>query len=318
MIARRRPVTVLLATACAGLAAAALAACSGGSGQRPAPVVPSVPSAPASDGSIPADSSASTSDPSDPAAAMPSGIQSGAGDRHVTAVFQPATTVSDAQLAELTRLVQARAVRIPGTVVTVTADSGAITVIGDTTQLAAIKDLGRKLTVSFRPVAASSAGGITLPAPSVPAEAAAETAYGTAQCSDPTTLPPTAADPYGVACSADAATKYLLGPAGVAGTDVSQTTARGGTAGWEVDLTFTARGGSALAALTSPLAQQSGSVAVVWDATVASAIAVQAPITGGEAQISGLSQEQARQLAAILDLGARGVTLTTSQVTVLQ
>lgn len=235
------------------------------------------------------------------------------------AVFTFTRLGSGTVLADVVRLLQARAAAIPGPPVTVTSTGGSVTVVGGRAQLDAIKNLGRKVNVSFRPVLTTAPPAPTLPAPSAGNEADAEAAFTAANCADPSTLQaPASPSQYGIACSTDRATKYLLGPASVVGTDVSSAKAANGTAGWQVDVTLNSRGSAAMTMLTTALSQNGGTMALVWDSTVATALSIQSPITGGAAQINGLtSQDQAQQLAAILDVGALPVTLNASSVTVL-
>lgn len=309
-------------TACAAvLALAAVSGCSGGSGSGSSAAAPATSAASSTDAATdpavqgPTAPPPTASDDGGPAAA-PTFAQSGTGDRKVTAVFQPAGHVPDARLAEFTELVKARAALIAGTVVTVTSGSGAITVVGDTTQLAAIKALGRKAAVAFRPVVYADADGTSLPAPTNTGEASAEILFQAVACEDQGTLPATAAAAdYAVGCTSQGV-RVLMGPAGAMGTDVSSATAKNGQGGWEVDIAFTAAGTQGIATMTGTLAQNLGSMALEWDDQVPVAMPIQAAVTTGAAQISGLTQDAARRLAAILDLGAAGASLTTASVSV--
>jgi preprotein translocase subunit SecD len=145
---------------------------------------------------------------------------------------------------------------------------------------------------------------------------------------------------YIIACdSADSggASKYLLGPAGVEGTDVKTATAaldsQTGT-GWQVQLSFTGSGSSKWQSLTntaynaqngaqpnSTCAPPTGcnAVAIVLDGNVESAPYIQTAggIPGGQAQISGnFTQDSATTLANVLKYGSLplkfGVPSTTS------
>jgi hypothetical protein len=309
----------LFVTACAAaLAIAAVSGCSGGSGHDSSTAAPATSAASPTDPAIqgPTAPPPTATDDGGPAAA-PTFAQTGTGDRKVTAVFQPAGHVSDARFADFTELGKARAALITGTVVTVTSGSGAITVVGDTTQLAAIKALGRKSTVSFRPVVYADADGTSLPAPTDTGEASAEILFQAVACEDQGSLPATAAAAdYGVGCT-DQGVRVLLGPAGAMGTDVSSATAKkNGQAGWEVDIAFTASGTQGIAAMTGTLARNLGSMALEWDDQVPVAMPIRAPVTTGAAQISGLTEAAAKRLAAILSLGAVGASLTTSSVSI--
>jgi preprotein translocase subunit SecD len=124
-----------------------------------------------------------------------------------------------------------------------------------------------------------------------------------------------------VACSDDGQEKYILGPAEVVGTDVSnavaalQTNQQGFTTGaWEVRLTFTSEGGRKFAAVTERLAafpqtDARNRFAIVLDGVVVSAPTTQERIPTGEAVITGnFTQETAQTLANQLKFGALPVS----------
>lgn len=131
-------------------------------------------------------------------------------------------------------------------------------------------------------------------------------------------------DGYILACSKDHTTKYLLGPAKVLGSMVSQANASLDTSGlgWMVLLNFNSKGSGLWYDLTAqafklPAPPPSGTgclvvgqgcnlVAVVLDGVVESAPTVnQGPISGGNTQITGnFSETQANNLANVLKYGA--------------
>ena len=126
-------------------------------------------------------------------------------------------------------------------------------------------------------------------------------------------------DPVGkpvVFPSEDGKTLYRLGPAEVQGTDVSHAVATFDSTqgGWLVDLTFSGRGTSSFAQMTTRLAGK-GAIAIVLDRRVESAPTVRQAITTGQAQISGsFTEPEAKDLALILRTGALPVSLEQSQV----
>ncbi|MFF3114727.1 hypothetical protein ACFVSN_36765 [Kitasatospora sp. NPDC057904] len=100
---------------------------------------------------------------------------------------------------------------------------------------------------------------------------------------------------------------FALGPVAVNGTDVSaakaaEDTQNGG--GWQVHLTFDARGAQEFADVTGRLAAQqspANQFAIVLDGAVVSHPYVASAVTGGEAVISGsFTEAEARRLAALI------------------
>jgi preprotein translocase subunit SecD len=127
-----------------------------------------------------------------------------------------------------------------------------------------------------------------------------------------------------IACGQEngAWSKFVLGPVGVDGTDVTKAqaildTQNGG--GWKVVMDFNNAGGKkftevtkALAAQTSPLNQ----FAIVLDDDVVSHPQVTSAITGGKAEISGsFTQAEAESLSNMLSYGALPLTFKTASVT---
>lgn len=186
--------------------------------------------------------------------------------------------------------------------VEVTVNGGEITATEAGDSQEALKSLGQTAELGFRPVlgeaTAKTKGECRAPVPATPG---AFTACGQGD---------------------KALTKYVLDQVAVPGTDVSDAKAtydKNQSAGWMVQLRFTATGAKRFADVTGRLAQQvqpQNEFAIVVDGTVLSAPSVNQAITGGEAQISGsFTQRSAQELAAQLDTGALPVRLKVSSVT---
>ncbi|MER6034253.1 MULTISPECIES: protein translocase subunit SecD [unclassified Streptomyces] len=116
--------------------------------------------------------------------------------------------------------------------------------------------------------------------------------------------------------------KYLLGPAGVDGTEVKKAQAvfdtQGGS-GWQVQMTFTGTGTKKFADITGQLAQKQSpqnEFGIVLDGEVVSSPYVQSAITGGQAEISGsFTQEEAQNLGNMLSYGALPLSFKEETVT---
>lgn len=114
-----------------------------------------------------------------------------------------------------------------------------------------------------------------------------------------------------VACKDDGAQKYVLGPVGVEGTDVSDAKAvfdsQGGQ-GWIVQMDFTSEGGKKFADVTGKLAAKAppqNQFGIVLDGAVVSAPSVSNAINGGNATISGgFTQQSAEDLGNMLSYGS--------------
>ncbi|MET7391849.1 protein translocase subunit SecD, partial [Streptomyces sp. NPDC005529] len=127
-----------------------------------------------------------------------------------------------------------------------------------------------------------------------------------------------------VACGEDSPgqwSKYVLGPAEVAGTDIKKSGAVFDTqsaAGWKVTMDFTSGGSKKFAAITGKLAQQQqpqNQFAIVLDGEVVSAPSV-AQSLSGNAEISGsFTQTEAQDLANMLNYGALPLSFKESSVT---
>lgn len=124
-------------------------------------------------------------------------------------------------------------------------------------------------------------------------------------------------DKWIVTCDKDGAAKYLLEPAFLRGTNVTNAQAslpQQGGGGWQVDLTFDDAGATALAETSTRLValpEPQNQFGIVLDGLVQSAPRFQQAILGGQAQITGtFTIEEAQNLANILKYGALPVTLT--------
>lgn len=153
-------------------------------------------------------------------------------------------------------------------------------------------------------------------------DAALKLAFKNLDCSKTGATKGGAADPakFLVTCSTDGQLKYLLEPAAVQGTEISNAQAgiAQGGAGWEVNLTFTSAGAQQFADTTSKLSKQQppqNQFAITLDGLVQSAPRVNEPILGGSAVITGqFSADQAKALANVLKYGSLPVTLVPSSV----
>lgn len=184
---------------------------------------------------------------------------------------------------------------------------------------------------STSPSASSSSGAKTSASPSAsgnPDTARLQAQYTALNCAKPaerakagTNAKP--GDPT-VACGQRDKTwyKYLLGPAGVDGTEVKKAQAifdtQGGS-GWQVQMTFTKTGSSKFADITGALAKNQSpqnEFGIVLDGEVVSSPYVQSAITGGQAEISGsFTQDEAQSLANMLSYGALPLSFSEDTVT---
>ncbi len=110
---------------------------------------------------------------------------------------------------------------------------------------------------------------------------------------------------------------YRLGKAEVLGSHISDANQSFDTAGggWHVLLTFNDEGTKKWGDVTTRLSGRQGQLAIVLDQRVESAPVVQQPITDGQSQITGqFSEQEAKDLALVLDTGALPIELEQSQV----
>ncbi|MGH3505986.1 MAG: protein translocase subunit SecD, partial [Nocardioidaceae bacterium] len=116
--------------------------------------------------------------------------------------------------------------------------------------------------------------------------------------------------------------RYLLGPSVVEGTDVTDASAGIPQNGvnYVVNVEFNDHGADAFGEVTTQIAGTGRQLAIVLDGMVLSAPTNDQPITGGQAEISGSSedpftQEEAENLANSLRYGALPLTFVPQQVT---
>jgi preprotein translocase subunit SecD len=123
-----------------------------------------------------------------------------------------------------------------------------------------------------------------------------------------------------ITCDRQKQNKFLLGPAVVEGTDLSNAYAGvpQNQFSWMVFLEFTSEGGKKFAKATTFLSQKpegQNSFAIVLDGEVMSYPSVKDPITDGKAQIEGtFSENEARDLANVLKYGALPLAFEPSSV----
>ena len=123
-----------------------------------------------------------------------------------------------------------------------------------------------------------------------------------------------------IACNRQKTAKYLLGPAILEGTDLSDAFAGIPQQGiqWQVNLKFTGAGGNKFLNATtaiSKLPQGQNLFAIVLDGETISTPSVSSPIPGGQAQITGsFSEQEARDLANVLKYGALPLQFEPSSV----
>ena len=123
-----------------------------------------------------------------------------------------------------------------------------------------------------------------------------------------------------VTCDREGTGKYLLEPAFIKGTSITNASAElaQGGAGWVVNLEFDAEGTDALSEISNRLVSlpsPQNQFGIVLDGLVVSAPFFQQPINDGRAQISGnFSPEEAKNLAQVLKFGALPLTLNIASV----
>jgi preprotein translocase subunit SecD len=122
-------------------------------------------------------------------------------------------------------------------------------------------------------------------------------------------------------CDRDGFAKYLLQPAFIKGTQVTNAQAQldPQTNRWSVSLTFDNEGARALAEISGEiynLPPPQNQFAIVLDAVVYSAPEFIEPIGGGQAQITGdFTVEEATDLANVLKFGSLPISLEVGQIT---
>lgn len=123
-----------------------------------------------------------------------------------------------------------------------------------------------------------------------------------------------------VTCDQEGTAKYLLQPAFIKGTSITNASAElaQGGSGWVVNLEFDAEGTEALSEVSSRLVNlpsPQNQFGIVLDGLVVSAPYFQSQINDGRAQISGsFTPEDAKALAQVLKFGALPLTLNIASV----
>ena len=117
--------------------------------------------------------------------------------------------------------------------------------------------------------------------------------------------------------------KFVLDKAAVLGKDITSASATQSTSNvyWQTNLNFNSTGGAAFGKVTEQMFSKYGvnsvqdQLAVVLDGNVISSPVIQGAIPGGSAQITGnFSQDQATNLANVLNYGALPLTFTKQSV----
>ncbi|MDX2849905.1 hypothetical protein PV342_15840 [Streptomyces sp. PA03-3a] len=217
--------------------------------------------------------------------------------------------------------------------VTVEAAGGRVTVSLRGGNERAIASLGKPAVLVFRPVVLvePSGGGASAP-PSGPGDRSGPVPGGAEYAALDCSVPSHRVDHqqggtrWAVACAERAESgawaKYLLGPAALSGTEISDAEAvldTRSTTGWQIRLTFDSGGARKFADLTGRLAAQlspANQCAMVLDGTVLSAPLVNSAITGGTAVITGTyTRSSAGRLAAQLSGGSLPTEMRVTSVT---
>jgi preprotein translocase subunit SecD len=169
-------------------------------------------------------------------------------------------------------------------------------------------------TSSAPTTSSAPASGSTAPDPNAPlvTQDQATAQYATLTCDkkDAGTTVDRPKD-YVATCSDDGATKYLLGPAVIEGTQITQASAGtlSTTGEWVVNVEFNSKGSGTWATYTA--ANVGNQVAVTLDGRVVSAPRINGAIPGGNTQITGsFNQTTATELANQLKYGALPLSFT--------
>jgi preprotein translocase subunit SecD len=168
-------------------------------------------------------------------------------------------------------------------------------------------------TPSGSAAATSSPASPTTVAPNAPAvtQEQATATFATLTCSKEASGTVDRPGDFVATCSHDGAAKYLLGPAVLEGTQVTNATAgtRSNTNAWVVNLDLNSKGSDAWATFTA--ANVGKQVAVTLDGRVITAPTINGPIPGGKTEISGsFTQTTATELANQLKYGALPLSFT--------
>ncbi len=180
-------------------------------------------------------------------------------------------------------------------------------------------------TADSAPTPAPSADVVRPPIQSPTNNEALQRAFIALDCSIPANYQggtPDKPEEWLVTCSKDGSAKYLLEPAFIRGTQVTDAQAQlpqNGAGGWQVNLTFDTDGAKTLADVSTrlvPLSPPQNQFGIVLDGLVVSSPFFQEPILGGTASINGnFTIEQAKELANVLKYGALPVNLQIAEIT---
>jgi preprotein translocase subunit SecD len=161
--------------------------------------------------------------------------------------------------------------------------------------------------------AATTSGAAPTVAPDAPAvtQEQATATYATLTCEREAPSNVDRTGDFVATCSKDGKVKYLLGPAVLKGTNVTNATAgtKTATGAWVVNLSLDSSGSDAWATFTG--ANVGKQVAVTLDGKVITAPTINGAIPGGKTEISGsFSQASATELANQLKYGALPLSFT--------
>jgi len=165
-------------------------------------------------------------------------------------------------------------------------------------------------TASPAATSGSASPTVAPDAPAVTQEQAAAT-FATLTCAKEASGTVDRPQDYVATCSDDGKAKYLLGPAVLEGTQVTNATAgtRSNTGAWVVNLDLNSKGSDAWATFTA--ANVGKQVAVTLDGRVITAPTINGAIPGGKTEISGnFNQTTATELANQLKYGALPLSFT--------
>ena len=181
-------------------------------------------------------------------------------------------------------------------------------------------------SASPSPSPSASTPVVVAPIQSEKNDAALQKAFADLDCTNPAVRQGGVADDplkWIVTCSRDGSVKYLLEPAFIKGTNVSDARAEipQSATNWVVTLEFDSEGATQLAAASEKLYKlpsPTNQFAIVIDGLVFSSPYFSEPILGGQAQITGtFTQTDATEMANVLKYGALPLTLDIAEVTSL-
>lgn len=210
-----------------------------------------------------------------------------------------------------------------------------VSVPGSVPEQRLLELVGRTALLNFRQVSNILAPGATAKAgkdgkvaqPSIPVQAAGNTkafqdTYAKLDCTLVENFSGGAVnDPakWLATCDKDGTGKFILQPAFIEGTDITdaQAVLDSQTNAWSVSLTFNTAGSKKLAEISTAIYQKAppeNQFAIVLDSVVYSAPSFREPIGGGKAQIDGtFTALEAQDLANVLKFGSLPISLEVAQ-----